>query len=237
MNNQNKPNIFMVILFGIVIFIWAATIIPQTHGDEQVAEQKVQSKEEAYVTSVRGKVSELLQKHSTEGFDGDAERVLNRMYDILDEIITDDMLDENKVRAIHDYLVYHADYYEGNLDDRPGWTSAIQGVLEQGSGVCNSYALTFYAMCTAEGIECRIISGRATNSSGTDGHAWNRVLLSGAWYYIDCTWDDPTGGGAENYDYYLSPMLWADHEAEEEQNPGEESFETWKNYYLTGELW
>ena len=102
MNNQNKPNIFMVILFGIVIFIWAATIIPQ--------------------------------KHSTEGFDGDAERVLNRMYDILDEIITDDMLDENKVRAIHDYLVYHADYYEGNLDDRPGWTSAIQGVLEQGSG-------------------------------------------------------------------------------------------------------
>ena len=205
MNNQNKPNIFMVILFGIVIFIWAATIIPQ--------------------------------KHSTEGFDGDAERVLNRMYDILDEVITDDMLDENKVRAIHDYLVYHADYYEGNLDDRPGWTSAIQGVLEQGSGVCNSYALTFYAMCTAEGIECRIISGRATNSSGTDGHAWNRVLLSGAWYYIDCTWDDPTGGGAENYDYYLSPMLWADHEAEEEQNPGEESFETWKNYYLTGELW
>ena len=90
----------MVILFGIVIFIWAATIIPQKHGDEQVAEQKVQSKEEAYVTSVRGKVSELLQKHSTEGFDGDAERVLNRMYD---------MLDENKVRAIHDYLVYHAD--------------------------------------------------------------------------------------------------------------------------------
>ena len=179
----------------------------------------------------------MLQKHSTEGFDGDAERVLNRMYDILDEIITDDMLDENKVRAIHDYLVYHADYYEGNLDDRPGWTSAIQGVLEQGSGVCNSYALTFYAMCTAEGIECRIISGRATNSSGTDGHAWNRVLLSGAWHYIDCTWDDPTGGGAENYDYYLSPMLWADHEAEEEQNPGEESFETWKNYYLTGELW
>lgn len=32
-------------------------------------------------------------------------------------------------------------------------------------------------------------------------------------------------------------MLWADHEAEEEQNPEEESFETWKNYYLTGELW
>lgn len=233
---RNCGKVLAGFLLG-VVSICVALSIPQEHGDEPVAQPKTQSKEEAYLASVRGTVSELLQKHSTEGFDGAAARVLNRMYDVLDEITTEDMLDENKARAIHDYLVYHADYYEGELDGRPGWTSAIQGVLLQGSGVCNSYALAFYAMCTAEGIECRMISGAATNQSGTGGHAWNRVLLGGTWYYIDCTWDDPTGGGAENYEYYLSPTLWADHKVEEEQNPGEESFEIWRDYYLTGELW
>ena len=72
---------------------------------------------------------------------------------------------------------------------------------------------------------------------GYGDHAWNRVKLEDTWYYIDCTWDDPTGGGMENYEYYLSTALWTDHEVEREYDPGEESFGYWREYYLTEEQW
>ena len=194
-------------------------------------------KAQEYEQKLYGSVRQVLERNSVDGFSGEAQTVLEKMYDTLDEIITPGMTDQDKVRAIHDYLISHADYYEGNLDTRPGWSSAAEGVLMRGSGVCNSYALAFYAMCTAEGVECHIVSGWATSTTGNGDHAWNRVKLEDTWYYIDCTWDDPTGGGMENYEYYLSTALWTDHEVEREYDPGEESFGYWREYYLTGEQW
>ena len=41
-------------------------------------------------------------------------------------------------------------------------TKSSQVIMEH-EGVCNSYALAFYTMATAEGIPCRVISGTATN--------------------------------------------------------------------------
>lgn len=184
-----------------------------------------------------GSVRQVLERRSVDGFSGEAQTVLEKVYDTLDEIITPGMTDQDKVRAIHDYLILHADYYEGDLGTRPGWSSAAEGVLMRGSGVCNSYALAFYAMCTAESVECHIVRGWATSTMGKGDHAWNRVKLGDTWYYIDCTWDDPTGGEMENYEYYLSTALWTDHEDETEYDPGEESFGYWREYYLTGEQW
>lgn len=179
-----------------------------------------------------------LMYHSTAGFDGDNASVLLSVYSILDEIITEGMSDEEKVKAIHDYLIYHADYYEGDLDTRPGWSSAVKGVIQNNSGVCNSYTLAFYTMATCEGIPCRYVRGTVTFYGGLIGeHAWNRVYVNGDWYYIDCTWDDSDGGGAENYDYYLSKELWSNHTQKEVQDLAEESEFYWKNYYLCGQGW
>ena len=52
--------------------------------------------------------------------------------------------------------------------------------------------------------------------------------------YIDCTWDDPVGGGYENYKYYLSESLWSDHIAETAKDLSEDGKYDWEHYYLTG---
>ncbi len=175
-----------------------------------------------------------LQYHSTAGFDGENASVLQSVYSILDQIITPGMSDDAKVRAIHDYLIYQANYYEGDLDRAPRWVWAVKGVVQNGSGACNSYALAFYTMATAEGIPCRFISGRADNGISVGGHAWDQVYLGGTWYYIDCTWDDPYGGGAENDRYYLSQTLWSDHTQSSVSELVDENEIVWKQFYLCG---
>lgn len=191
-----------------------------------------------YQYDVNYSVLDNLRNHTTKGFDEDCAQVLNVVYKILDEIITPDMTDEQKVKAIHDYLIYNANYYHGKLSDRQGWSSAVKGVLMEHEGVCNSYALAFYTMITAEGIPCRYISGISTNSVGkTGGHAWNQVKVGDKWYYIDCTWDDPTGGGFERTTYYLSEQLWSNHKQETSKDPVTEDFYLWENFYLTGKGW
>lgn len=90
--------------------------------------------------------------------------------------------------------------------------------------------LLFYMMAISAGLECRFVSGTADGG----GHAWNQVKVNGKWYYIDCTWDDPVGGGYENYKYYLSESLWSDHIAETAKDLSEDGKYDWEHYYLTG---
>lgn len=188
--------------------------------------------------SLRYSIENILKTHNAEGVAADQKEVLDAVFQILDQIISDNMTEEQKVKAIHDYLIYHADYYSGNLNTRPGWSNAIKGVIMNHEGVCNSYALAFYTMAVAEGIPCKFISGTATNSRGsTGGHAWNQVQLNGIWYYIDCTWDDPTGGGHERTTYYLSESLWSNHSQEDARDLIKDSSYAWENFYITGEGW
>lgn len=251
MKNYGKK--VMCLIFVTVVVLWTGFTLPRWLRDVPTGQVEIGKsgaerepdefmdmgvgKAQEYEQQVYGSVRQVLERRSVDGFSGEAQTVLEKVYDTLDEIITPGMTDQDKVRAIHDYLILHADYYEGDLGTRPGWSSAAEGVLMRGSGVCNSYALAFYAMCTAESVECHIVSGWATSTMGRGDHAWNRVKLGDTWYYIDCTWDDPTGGGMENYEYYLSTALWTDHEDETEYDPGEESFGYWREYYLTGEQW
>ena len=76
-----------------------------------------------------------------------------------------------------------------------------------------------------------------TGTAKGGGHAWNQVKVDGTWYYIDCTWDDPTGGGFERTTYYLSEQLWSNHKQETSKDPVTEDFYLWENFYLTGKGW
>ena len=90
---------------------------------------------------------------------------------------------------IHDYLVDTIEY-----DDTYNGIGiySIYGAFINKSAVCEGYAKTFKYILNSIGVECELVQGQATNSSGkTESHAWNVVLLDDKWYYTDVTWDDP----------------------------------------------
>lgn len=109
---------------------------------------------------------------------------------VISEVIKPGMTDFEKALALHDWLIYNADY-----DTECGFHSAA-GVLFFGRGVCQSYADAYAMLLSAVGIPHTQVT-----SSSMD-HTWNMLLLDGDWYHVDCTWDDPTGGGQENHLYF-----------------------------------
>ncbi len=119
----------------------------------------------------------------------DAETAEEKVKRIVEYYITDDMSDYDKALILHDYLITFADYDTGSE-----YKHTAEGVLLHGGGVCQSYTLAYQMLLNAAGI---------TNDTETgDDHIWNMVMLNGNWYHIDCTWDDPVGGGHENHDFF-----------------------------------
>lgn len=160
--------------------------------------------------------------------------IYERVVEILSEIITDDMTDLMKEKAVHDYMCMHMDYdrqaeysSKGPMPD----SDNPYGMLVNGYGICLGYATTFLLFMDCLEIECMIVEGRAYDF--TEAHAWNKVYLDGTWYCVDVTWDDPvyTGGPKENvgqtewypqYTYFNcsdDDLAWSSHLWNREEYP------------------
>lgn len=116
--------------------------------------------------------------------------------------------DYKKITYVHDYLVKTIEY--DSTCGQKG-TYNLYGALVGRKCVCEGYAKALKYILNEAGIECELMQGTATNSTGiTESHAWNCVKLDGIWYEIDVTWDDPiiigNNGGATGdmrYRYFL----------------------------------
>ena len=95
--------------------------------------------------------------------------------------------DYDKARRAHDLLCRLAayDYAEMMYGTRPQAHSLL-GFIESRRVVCDGYAKTYQWMLRYLSVACYTVTG---NTSRGD-HAWNKVLLDGAWYNVDVCWDD-----------------------------------------------
>ena len=113
---------------------------------------------------------------------------------VLATIVTKNMSDVQKIKAVHDWLVKHTTYENGYYD-RTNYRNFIYNLMFNKAAVCQGYTVTFYVMMTERGIPCTIVGGTANGG----GHAWNAVKLDGYWYFVDVTWDDPLLNGTSTY--------------------------------------
>ena len=104
-----------------------------------------------------------------------------KVSEIISTIITSKMTDEQKEKAVNDYVVSNIAY-----DTTLVQHSAYAGLVAPYKTVCQGYALLTYKLLIAAGLEARIIEGSAGGP-----HAWNLVKVNGKWYHLDTTWNDP----------------------------------------------
>ncbi len=106
------------------------------------------------------------------------------------------------VKNIHDYLVKTI-AYSNNVS---GNVYSARNALVKKACVCQGYALAFYEVAKAAGIDVIYVTGTAYDkNNNSEAHGWNKVKIEGRWYSIDCTWDDPTPDepGRILYTYFL----------------------------------
>lgn len=122
------------------------------------------------------------------------QQTLAKARQVHDTLAKPGMSEYDRVKAFHDYLVNNTTY--GGRSDRK-YTAG--GSLVDGYAVCDGYAMAFDLLCYLSGIECIRVTGWAK-----EGHAWNKVKVSGNWYNVDVTWDDPVSSRPMlTYDYFL----------------------------------
>lgn len=96
--------------------------------------------------------------------------------------------DYEKALKVHDILVKSLEYDSTNKVNAHN----LYGALVEKKVVCEGYAKAYKYILDSLDIECILVNGTATNSSGqTEAHMWNYIKLDNNWYGVDVTWDDP----------------------------------------------
>lgn len=113
--------------------------------------------------------------------------------------LPDDASDFDKIVYFHDRIATSCSF-----SDSAEHINSAYGVLVTGYGQCEGYAAAMTALCDKAGIPNYTAFGQTKDGVS---HAWNKVLLNGRWYNVDCTWDDPilsrNDPGFVRHDYLL----------------------------------
>ncbi|MBR3269204.1 MAG: hypothetical protein IKI58_10855 [Oscillospiraceae bacterium] len=105
-------------------------------------------------------------------------------------LFASDYFPAEQILLAHDRILRECSYTEGASG------SAADALLLH-KAECGGYAAAFALLAEAVSLPCITVSGTA----GGVPHAWNLVELDGAWYHIDCAWDDTDP--AEKYRFFL----------------------------------
>lgn len=175
--------------------------------------------------------------------------ILDEARKIVSSIISQDMEDEEKRKAIYDwlnsnatydywaYLVAKSNHYK-STDDSPYDSFTSYGVLINKMGVCNSYASAFKLLADMSGIESIVVTGKLNGVP----HAWNKVKIGDDWLNTDAT-NNATNAGipymvynsndetAIGFDLIIGKEYWLDAELDQFKGISNKS-----DYYAANEL-
>lgn len=119
---------------------------------------------------------------------------------VLNEYVNSNQSDEEKIKAIHDYIINNAKYDSERSDKKiTNYHSDIAyGPLIEGYAICGGYTDAMKLFLDKLNIPNYKIS--------SENHVWNIVNIAGNWLHLDLTWDDPVTSNGDDileYDYFL----------------------------------
>lgn len=109
---------------------------------------------------------------------------------ILDKIITKNMSDKQKLKAVYDYLM-QSSYIERTLlipQSKKQYTEQLYAcfIIDNKYGVCYDFTSAFKYMTRSLGFDTRMIYGYHTNpAGGASDHSWAEIDIKGTTYIFD----------------------------------------------------
>jgi len=130
--------------------------------------------------------------------------------ELADEICADCYTDEEKVKAIHEWMIRNFEYDYGYTPIVQ--YSNVNQTVETRKGICYDFAHLFAALCRSQNISCYVVDGTPYDPS-KDCHTWNRVYFNGSWWNMDVTHDIvQTEKQNELYGFYKLPSAYSNDE-------------------------
>ena len=106
--------------------------------------------------------------------------------ELADEICADYKTDEEKVKAIYEWMIHNFEYdYECELIVQ---YFNVRKTLSTRKGICYDFSHLFAALCRSQNIRCYVVDGDKRENVQYH-HTWNRVYFNGSWWNIDVTFD------------------------------------------------
>ena len=132
--------------------------------------------------------------------------VLNKkIKEIESNIITNNMDNKEKIKAVHDYIINNTKYDEekeyteiNGIKNYKNKSNIAYGPLINGKAICGGYTDAMSIMLYDLGIYNFKISN--------DNHVWNVINIDDKWLNTDLTWDDPLTNTKEDvltYTFFL----------------------------------
>ena len=130
--------------------------------------------------------------------DNDIAILDERVEEIYDELISDNMSDVEKIKAIHDYIINNTRYDNDRSEEIKNDTyiniyhhsNMAFGPLIDGKAICGGYTDAMALFLDKMHLENYKVSG--------EKHIWNLVYVNGEWKHLDLTWDDPVVNTGED---------------------------------------
>ena len=105
---------------------------------------------------------------------------------LADEICGDSDTDEEKVKAIYEWMIHNFEYdYEYNPVVQ---YFNVRKSLSTLKGVCYDFSHLFAALCRSQNIPCYVVDGDKRDNAQYH-HTWNRVCFDSSWGNMDVTFD------------------------------------------------
>ena len=127
-------------------------------------------------------ISDAYKAGSTAGLSKRDKETLEMASAVLDEIITEDMSDYEKEKAVYDWMTTELTHDRGVLQVIPNTQEDCDnpyGVLKYHNAVCVGYATTFRLFMQMMDIECKVVHNNDLY------HSWDLVKLDDNWYHVD----------------------------------------------------
>lgn len=176
---------FLVLISLAIVFIYFIAFTNGTGKDKLLTKIYVLVISTAIVALLFSAYIFVYKQEDVSLINGQATLWDTKAVELADEICSDCDTDEEKVKAIYEWMTHNFEY-DYDCDQVIQYFN-VRKTLRTSKGICYDFAHLFAVLCRSQNIPCYVVDGTAYNGGGH--HTWNRACFDGLWWNIDVTFD------------------------------------------------